>query len=183
MKLWRRVRQTKVYTTILAIMLAVISTVMILGIQVSFNQNDVGAKITAPIVCVGLVAILFIFKFIRKQGKANFIIANMEKKGKKASPYMVLFFAYFDYMLVCGILSVICGIISGILTSVYQTIRFESLLNWGYTLERMAIVFAIYILCLLIYTVGNMIGYAEDMRAARKAEDQNKTEAKDDEWV
>lgn len=154
-------KQTKLIALALAIMLAVVSTIMILGIQVSFNQSDEGAKITAPVVCIGLVAILFLFKFIKKQGKANFMVTSLEKRGKKASPYFVLGFAYFDYMLICGILSVLCGIISGVLTSVYETMRFEALLNWGYTLSRMAIVFAIYILCLLIYTVGNMIGYSQ----------------------
>ena len=57
-------KQTKLIALALAIMLAVVNTIMILGIQVSFNQSDESAKITAPVVCIGLVAILFLFKFV-----------------------------------------------------------------------------------------------------------------------
>ena len=52
-----------------------------------------------------------------------------------------------------------CGIVSGILESVYQKVVFETILNWSYGMSRMAIVFAVYVLCLVIYTIGNMFAY------------------------
>ena len=153
-------KQIKLFALALALMIAVVGTIMILGIQVSFNQSDEGAKITAPIIVVGLVALLFIYKLIRKQTKTNFVLRMTEGKGKKLGPYFTIGFTFFDYMLLCAILSVLCGIASGVLSSVYETIRIDALVNWSYTVGRMAIVFALYILCFLIYTFGNMIAYA-----------------------
>lgn len=155
----KRDKQIKLISLALALTIAVVCTVMILGIQINFNQNDTGLKITAPVVTVGLVAILFVYKFIRKQSKTSMVLKHLDSKGKKYSPYLTIAFTYFDYMLWCGIFSCLCGIVSGILESLYQTMVFKTLINWSYGLSRMAIVFAVYVLCLVIYTIGNMLAY------------------------
>lgn len=171
----RRDKQIRLLALALAVTIAVVCTIMILGIQVGFNQDDDGLKITAPVVTVGLVAILFVYKFFKKQSNASLLTKYAEEKGKKLSPYFTIAFTYFDYMLWCGILSCLCGIVSGILSGAYQTFRFESLTNWSYGLSRMAIVFAIYVLCLLIYTVGNLIAYRQGHKESEvKAEDEGR---------
>lgn len=152
-------KQIRLISLALALTIAVVCTVMILGVQINFNQDDEGLKITAPVVTVGLVAILFIYKFFRKQSKTSMVLKHLDSKGKKYSPYLTIAFTYFDYMLWCGILSCLCGIVSGILESVYQKVVFETILNWSYGMSRMAIVFAVYVLCLIIYTIGNMFAY------------------------
>lgn len=168
----RRDKQIRLLAFALAVTVAVVCTIMILGIQVSFNQDDDGVKITAPIVTVGLVAVLFVYKFFKKQSKASLLTKYAESKGKKYSPYFTIAFTYFDYMLWCGILSCLCGIVSGILSGLYNTIRFESLMNWSYGLSKMAIVFAIYVLCLVIYTIGNMIAYTQQPKELQKEDEQ-----------
>lgn len=67
----KRDKQIRLISLALALTIAVVCTVMILGIQINFNQDDEGLKITAPVVTVGLVAILFIYKFFRKQSKTR----------------------------------------------------------------------------------------------------------------
>lgn len=155
----RKDKQIKLIALALSLTIAIVSTIMILGIQINFNQSDEGVKISTPLIVIGLVAVLFIYKFFKKQAKTSFLIKYSESKGKKNSPYFTIAFTYFDYMIWCGILSCICGVLSGIFKGIYQKLVFDSLLNWSYGLERMAIVFAIYILCLVIYTVGNLIAY------------------------
>lgn len=165
-----RDKQIKILTLALAITIAVVSTVMILGIQINFNQNDTGLKITAPIVTIGLVAILFIYKFFKKQTKTNFLIKHAELKNKKLSPYLAIGLTYVDYMLWCGVLSCLCGIVSGILDGLYAKVVFEAIINWSYGLDRMAIVFAIYVLCLVIVSAGNMIAYSYQNKEFKKDE-------------
>lgn len=156
----RRDKQIRLISLALALTIAIVCTVMILGIQINFNQDDEGVKISAPLITIGLIAILVIYKFLKKQSRTSFLIRYAEGKGKKVSQYFTIAFTYFDYMLWCGILSCLCGIISGIFKSLYQKVVFESILNWSYGLEKIAIVFAIYVLCLVIYTVGNMVAYS-----------------------
>lgn len=155
----KRDKQIRLISLALALTIAVVCTIMILGIQINFNQDDEGLKITAPVVTVGLVVILFIYKFFRKQSKTSMVLKHLDSKGKKYSTYLTIAFTYFDYMLWCGILSCLCGIVSGILESVYQKVVFETILNWSYGISRMAIVFAVYVLCLVIYTIGNILAY------------------------
>lgn len=164
-------KQIKFIAFALAITIAVACTIMILGIQINFNQKDTGLKITAPIITIGLVAILFIYKFFKKQSKTNLLTRYAESKGKKFGPYFSIALTYFDYILWCGILSCLCGIISGILEGMHQKLVFDSLLNWSYGLERMAIVFAVYVLCLIIYTIGLMIAYSYQRKENGKGEE------------
>lgn len=166
----RQDKQTRLIALALSLTIAVVCTIMILGIQINFNQDDEGVKISTPLITVGLVAILFVYKFFKKQSKTSFLIKYADIKGKKVSPYFTIAFTYFDYMLWCGILSCLCGTISGILQSVYQTVVFETILNWSYGLGRMAIVFAVYVLCLIIYTIGNMIAYSQSQKYIKKEE-------------
>lgn len=154
-----REKQIRLLALFLALMVAIASTVMVLGIQVNFNQGEKSAKISAPFIVIGLIAVLVVYKFVRKQNRTSLIIAT--KSNKQFSPYLTILFTYLDYMIWCGILSALCGAISGILTSCYTRFRFETLTNWGYTMSRMAIVFAIYVLCLLIYSVGSMIAFSQ----------------------
>ena len=98
-----------------------------------------------------------------------------EKSNNKLKPYLTIAFTYFDYMLWCGVLSCLCGIVSGILENLYKKMIFESIINWSYGLSRMAIVFAVYVLCLLIYTIGLMIAYSY-----QRKENQSKTEVDDE---
>lgn len=172
----KREKQIKLIALALALTIAIACTIMILGIQVGFNQTDTGAKITAPIIAVGLVAILFVFKLIKRQNHTSLMTNYAKDKGKKVGPYFTIGFAYFDYMLLCGILSVVCGILSGVLANIHNTMVFETLMNWSYTLGRMAIVFAVYILCFLIYTIGSMIAYAVNSKTKTE-------EVKEDEGV
>ncbi len=172
----KRDKQIKLISLALALTIAIACTVMILGIQINFNQNDTGLKITAPIVTVGLVVILFIYKFCKKQSRTSMLTKYAEKSDNKIKPYLTIAFTYFDYMLWCGILSCLCGIISGILESLYQRMIFESIINWSYGLSRMAIVFAVYVLCLLIYTVGNMIAYSYQLKENINKESEAKNE-------
>lgn len=58
----------------------------------------------------------------------------------------------------------------------HQKLVFDSLLNWSYGLERMAIVFAVYVLCLIIYTIGLMIAYSYQ----RKEDQKKNIEVKDE---
>lgn len=169
----KRDKQIKLISLALSLTIAVVCTIMILGIQIGFNQNDEGAKITAPVVTMGLVAVLLIYKLIKKQSKTSFVIKHAELKQKKLSPYFTIGFTYFDYMLYCGILSGLCGIISGILSATYNTMRFETLLNWSYTMSRMAIVFAVYILCFVIFTIGNMIAYSQQDKIKAEEKDES----------
>lgn len=147
----------KFFAAALAITIAVVSTIMLLGIQINFNQPNKAIKITAPIVTLGLVAILIVYKIVRKQVKTNRLVSTM--KSDRLRPYVTIFFTYFDVMCICGILSGLCGIICGILNKAYTRFRFETLPNWAYMLSRMAIVFAIYILCLLVFEIGCMIAF------------------------
>lgn len=167
----KRDRQIKLISLALALTIAIACTVMILGIQINFNQNDTGLKITAPIVTVGLVAILFVYKFFKKQSKTSMLTKYAEKSDNKIRPYLTIAFTYFDYMIWCGILSCLCGIVAGILENAYNKFVFDSLLNWSYGLERMAIVFAVYVLCLLIFTIGNMIAYSYQRKESGKEEE------------
>lgn len=170
----KRDKQIKLIALALAVMLAVVCTVMILGIQVGFKQNDEGAKITAPVLTVGLVALLLVFKLFKKQSKTSFLLKHAEIKNKKLSPYFTIGITFFDYILYCGILSGLCGIVSGILNATYNTMRFETLLNWSYTMSRMAIVFAVYVLCFLILTIGNMVAYSQyDKPVKMEADDES----------
>ena len=171
----KRDKQIKLISLALALTIAIACTVMILGIQINFNQNDNGLKITAPIVTIGLVAILFIYKFFKKQSKTSMITKYAEKSNNKLKPYLTIAFTYFDYMLWCGVLSCLCGIVSGILENLYKKMIFESIINCSYGLSRMAIVFAVYVLCLLIYTIGLMIAYSY-----QRKENQSKTEVDDE---
>lgn len=168
----KRDKQIKLIALALSVTIAVFCTIMILGIQINFNQNDTGAKITAPVVTIGLLAMLLIYKLIKKQNKTSFLIKYAETKNKKLSPYFTIGFTYFDYMLYCGILSCFCGIVSGCLSSIYNTMRFETLLSWSYTLSRMAIVFAVYVLCFVIFTIGNMIAYSQQVKPTIEVEDE-----------
>lgn len=159
-----REKQIKILAFALAVAIAVICTIMILGIQVNFNQEDEGVKITAPIATIGMVLILFVFKLIKKQNRVSFLTKYAEQRGKKFGPYFTIGFAYFDYMLYCGILSGLCGIISGIL----GRLDFVKMQNWAYGVGRMAIVFAVYVLCLLIFTIGNMIAFSQRDKVKEK---------------
>ena len=172
----KKEKQVKLFALFLALTIAIVGTVMILGIQVAFNQGDEGAKITAPIIAVGLVGVLFVYKLIKKQTHTNFVLRISDKKGRKFGPYFTIAFTYFDYMLLCGIFSVLSGIVNGILTKVYQTIRIDAITNWAYTMSRLAIVFALYILCFLIFTVGNMIAYAVREKTAEPEKVEEKKE-------
>lgn len=166
----RQDKQTRLIALALSLTVAVVCTIMILGIQINFNQNDEGVKISTPLITIGLVAILFIYKFFKKQSRTSFVIKYADSKGKKISPYFTIAFTYFDYMLWCGILSCLCGILSGILETLYEKMVFDSILSWSYGLEKMAIVFAIYVLCLVIYTVGNMIAFSQSQKCGKREE-------------
>lgn len=166
----RQSRQIRLYSLLLAVVIAVVSTIMLLGIQINFNQSEQSAKIGAPIICIVLVAVLFVYKFISKQKKSNLIAKIKEKKGKKMSPYMTIFFTYFDYMLFCGIFSCVFAIAKGILNTLYQKMQFNWITSWGYTTGRLSIIFLIYIGCLLIYTIGLMVAYSVENRSGANEE-------------
>ena len=155
----RQSKQIKMISLFLAIIIAVVSTIMLLGIQLNFSQEEKSVKIGAPIILLCLVGVLFIFKIISKQKKTSILVKLQEKDGKKVGPYKTIFFSYFDYMLFCGIFSVAFSIFSGVFNGIYNSIRFNWITSWGWTFGRLAIVFAIYILCLLIYTIGQIIAY------------------------
>lgn len=153
-------KRIKLYSGFLALIIAIASTIMLLGVQISFNQPNRAARITAPVLVIGLTLILIVYKFVRKQAMASRLVSGM--KNAKLRPYVTIFFTHFDVMCIFGILSGLCGIVCGLLNKAYTRLRFETLINWAYTLSRMAIVFAIYILCLLIFEVGCMIAYRLD---------------------
>ena len=161
-------KQIKLFSLLLALVIAVVSTVMLLGIQINFNQDEHSAKIGAPVILVVLIALLIVYKFVTKQKKANMMAKLQEKKGKKLGPYMSIFFTYFDFILLCGILSSLFWIVKGIFKSLYEKMLFDWIVAWEYTSGRLAIVFIIYIGCLLIYTIGLMAAYFVDHRGEAK---------------